>query len=260
MIMSQSARSPGAPCYIRWVEDAAWFESWFDEDYLSLYAHRDAGEAELAVVTALRAAPELARGAVLDLACGSGRHLAALHRRNPEAFGLDLSPSLLAQADPNLRPWLVRGDMRRLPVRPGALAAVCMWFTPFGYFEDGSNRALLLSVSERLGPGGVLWMDYFNPAAVRARLVAQESIERDGMRAEIHRAIEGNRIVKRIRIHRPGSQPREAVESVRIYEPDELQALALACGLTFREGLGDYDGAPFHSGSPRWIGIFVKVG
>lgn len=242
------------------MDNGAWFESWFDEDYLRLYAHRDEAEAKLAVETALRVAPELARGPVLDLACGSGRHLAALRGQNPEAFGLDLSPSLLAQADPGLRPWLVRGDMRRIPVREGALAALCMWFTPFGYFDDAANQTLLRNVADRLRPGGVLWMDYLNPEAVRANLVAQETLEREGMRAEITREFEGNRIVKRIRIDRPGGSPREAVESVRIYGPGELRALAGECGLMLRESLGSYDGAPFRATSPRWIGIFVKAG
>jgi SAM-dependent methyltransferase len=241
------------------VDAGAWFETWFDEDYLSLYAHRDQEEAEGAVDTALRAAPGLARGPVLDLACGTGRHLAALRRRNPEAFGLDLSPSLLAQAEEGLRPWLVRGDMRRLPVRPASLAGICLWFTPFGYFDDEGNRALMGGLSRCLRPGGVLWMDYLNPGLVRASMVESESLERNGLRAEIRRTVEGNRIVKRISIHRPGEIPREAMESVRIYEPAELRDLAGAFGLELRAQFGTYDGAPFGPSSPRWIGVFVRA-
>lgn len=242
------------------MDDAAWFENWFDEDYLSLYAHRDQEEAGRAVDTALAAAPELGLGPVLDLACGTGRHLAALRRRNPEAFGIDLSSSLLAQAEAGLRPWLIRGDMRRLPVRPAALSGICLWFTPFGYFDDAGNQALLGGLSMCLRPGGVLWMDYLNPGLVLASQAGSESIERDGLRAEITRGVEGNRIVKRIRIHKPGEAPREALESVRIYEPEELAALAGAFGLELREALGNYDGEPFGPSSPRWIGVFVQAG
>jgi SAM-dependent methyltransferase len=240
------------------VDAGAWFESWFDEDYLSLYAHRDRDEAELAVDTALRLAPELGRGPVLDLACGTGRHLAALRRRNPEAFGLDLSPSLLAQADPALRPCLLRGDMRRLPVRPRSLAGLCMWFTPFGYFGDAENSALLGGIAACLRAGGVLWLDYLNAVTVRAGLAGSESLERDGLRAEIARTLEGNRIVKRIRIHRPGEPAREALESVRLYEPAEIRAMAAASGLDLKAELGTYEGRPFEEASPRWIGIFAR--
>ena len=62
---------------------ADWFEEWFDGDYAELYAHRDTTEARRAVELALRVAPELAEGPVLDLGCGSGRHLEVLRGVNP---------------------------------------------------------------------------------------------------------------------------------------------------------------------------------
>ena len=51
----------------------AWYKDWFGEEYLELYAHRDAGEADRHVdfvVEHVGGAPR----AVLDLACGAGRH------------------------------------------------------------------------------------------------------------------------------------------------------------------------------------------
>jgi SAM-dependent methyltransferase len=109
---------------------ADWFEEWFDEDYALLYAHRDAEEARLAVRRALRVAPELREGPVLDLGCGSGRHLEILRRANPRALGMDLSRALLRMAPTALRPWLLRGDMRSLPLKEGTLSGICLWFTP----------------------------------------------------------------------------------------------------------------------------------
>ena len=57
-----------------------WFEHWFGEEYLDLYPHRDDRDAERAV--ALLAANGYVRPGqrVLDLACGAGRHAAALER------------------------------------------------------------------------------------------------------------------------------------------------------------------------------------
>ena len=103
-----------------------WFETWFDEDYARLYAHRDAEEARVALGRAMRVAPELTRGPVLDLACGAGRHLEILRRANPLAFGMDLSRSLLQMAPGGLRPWLLRGDMRQIPVKDGTLHGICL--------------------------------------------------------------------------------------------------------------------------------------
>ena len=151
-----------------------WFKDWFDKDYAAIYGHRDGLEAEAAVAMALARAPQLAAGPVLDLGCGGGRHLEVLRRSNPLAFGLDLSRDLLAMAPTDLRPWLLRGDMRRLPVRPSSLAAICMWFTPFGYFSDAENRDLCRQLRGLLRPGGVLVLDYLNAPQVRAHLVPED--------------------------------------------------------------------------------------
>lgn len=237
-----------------------WFSEWFDEDYALLYAHRDAEEARLAVGRALRVAPELAEGPVLDLGCGAGRHLEILRRVNPLAFGLDLSPTLLRMAPGPLHPWLLRGDMRRLPLKDGLLAGVCLWFTPFGYFSDGENRALMLELGRRLRHGGVLVMDYLNADQVKRSLVPEDSVLRGGVRAESRRALEGDRLVKRMVLTRLDTgETRQVMESVRLYHPAEIQEMAVRAGLRLRRVMGTYTGEAFTDDSPRWIGIFEKA-
>ena len=237
---------------------AEWFEDWFDADYAALYAHRDAGEAALATATALREAPELARGPVLDLACGGGRHLAELRKVNPRAFGLDLSAALLGLAPPELRPWLLRADMRKLPVRTG-LAGITLWFTPFGYFSDGENEALLRSLSALLRPGGVLLMDYLNAAELRRTLVPEDTLERNGIRVTSRRRIEEGRVIKEMDLlHLDTGETRQARESVHVYEPGDLEMMAGRAGLRLRKAMGRYDGAAFDGKSPRWIAVFEK--
>lgn len=235
-----------------------WYAHWFDEDYERLYAHRDQDEARGAVETALREAPSLALGPVLDLACGGGRHLLELRRFNPQAFGLDLSAHLLGTAPLGLRPWLLRGDMRWLPVRDGCLAGITLWFTPFGYFSDEDNRSLILALGRLLRPGGVLLLDYLNASHLSRTLESESVLERDGLRARVQRWIRGNRVEKRIRLERlDGGASREILESVRLYEPQELVALAEQAGLKFVRGLGDYHGTPFSpEASERWIALF----
>jgi SAM-dependent methyltransferase len=239
-----------------------WFQQWFDEDYAELYAHRDAAEAVLGIETALAVAPELGLGRVMDLACGSGRHLEALRERNPQAFGLDLSLSLLELAGPALRPWLLQGDMRRLPVKRGSLSGICLWFTPFGYFGDKENRRLFQDMAACLSPGGVLWMDYLNAPGVRAALSTEpEIVERGGLAVTINRSLEGGRVVKRMRLVRPATgEVREVVESVCLYDPADLERIAAEAGLRVRTVLGDYAGGPFGPSSERWIGVFVRPG
>ncbi|HEX9081503.1 MAG TPA: methyltransferase domain-containing protein [Holophagaceae bacterium] len=239
---------------------ADWFEDWFDEDYALLYAHRDEEEARIAVGRMLHAAPELAQGPVLDLGCGAGRHLEVLRRANPLAFGLDLSPVLLRMAPTLLRPWLLRGDMRRLPIKPGVLSGVCLWFTPFGYFPDPENRQLLLDLGLHLRHGGVLVMDYLNADQVRRTLVPEDTVVRGGVKAVSHRALEGDRLVKRMDLlHLDTGQRRQALESVRLYHPAEIQEMAIRAGLRLRRVMGTYAGEDFTHDSPRWIGLFEKA-
>jgi SAM-dependent methyltransferase len=237
-----------------------WFKDWFDADYAALYAHRDAAEAALAVRTALSAAPPLASGPVLDLGCGTGRHLAELRKVNAEAFGLDLSPHLLGLAPRALNGWLLRGDMRHLPIRPRSLSGICLWFTPFGYFSDEENRRLLQDLQGLLAPGGVLLLDLMNARRLRAELVAEDTVERNGLRVLSQRTFEAGRIVKRMAIeHLDSGAMREAVESVRVYEAEELRTMAGSCGLLLRRELGNYEGSPFdEEASPRWLGIYQK--
>ena len=237
-----------------------WFEEWFDEDYALLYSHRDAEEARVAVGRALRVAPELAEGPVLDLGCGSGRHLEILRRANTQAFGMDLSRAMLRMAPGALRPRLLRGDMRRIPIREDSLHGICMWFTPFGYFSDEENRALMMRLGALLKLHGVLVMDYLNAEQITRTLVPAEVVERDGFRAESRRSMEGDRLVKRMVLTRLDSgETREVVESVRLYHPEDLQQMALRAGLRLRRVMGTYAGQAFTEESPRWIGVFEKA-
>lgn len=237
-----------------------WYAHWFDADYELLYAHRDHDEARLAVEMALGVAPELGQGPVLDLGCGSGRHLVELRNINPRAFGLDLSGHLLAQAPRELHPWLLRGDMRRLPIRPSSLYGLTLWFTPFGYFSEGENAQLLKNLASVLVPGGVLLLDYFNAARLRETLVEEEVILRDGMEAHVRRSLEGDRVIKRITLERKAcGARREVVESVHLYDPPTLELLISGAGLVPMAILGSYTGAPFELAlSDRWIGIFRR--
>jgi len=239
---------------------AEWFEAWFDEDYALLYAHRDAEEARVAVGRALRVAPELAEGPVLDLACGSGRHLEILRRANPLAFGMYLSKTLLGMAPGGLRPWLLRGDMRHLPIKSESLHGICLWFTPFGYFSDAENRALMLNLGGLLVNKGALVMDYLNADLVARTLDPEDTVEQGGVRAQSRRSIEGDRLVKRMVLtHLDTGETRDVLESVRLYPPAELQEMAVRAGLRLRRVMGTYAGEAFTEDSPRWIGIFEKA-
>jgi SAM-dependent methyltransferase len=105
-----------------------------------------------------------AEGLVLDLACGTGRHLITLSKLGYEVVGLDISVNLLKIAKDR---WhgaqLIRGDMRFLPFKQCVFAAVISIDQSFGYLS--SLKGDLLSLRELhivLERGGVLIVDLFN--------------------------------------------------------------------------------------------------
>ena len=75
-----------------------WFEQWFGEEYHALYPHRDEEDARRAVALIQRVVPWQSGDAVLDLACGPGRHAAELERLGARVVGFDLSRAMLRRA------------------------------------------------------------------------------------------------------------------------------------------------------------------
>lgn len=232
----------------------AWYKEWFGEDYLDLYAHRDSAEAELhSDFVEAELFPGLAPGAVLDLACGGGRHTAVLRRRGYRVFGVDLSFVLLAQSPGLPR---VAGDMRRLPFASGSFDGVLNFFTSFGYFEtERENFLVLEEVVRVLAPGGRFLLDLMNPEPVLANLQPRQVVEAEGRRIEIERWYDdtAKRINKRIRIRPTHGPERSFLESVRAYREDEVTTGLEWAGLEVTRRFGSFSGDPYRRDSDRLI-------
>lgn len=188
---------------------------------------------------------------VLDVGCGAGRHARALAAAGARPIGLDLSRALLLRAREAAVP-LVRADMRRLPVRAASVDLVVNLFTSFGYFaRDEEHARVLHGMGECLVDGGWFAMDFLNADTVRRRLVAEEEQVLGTGRAKITRELveDGRRVVKTITV----PDGRRFVERVRLFQPEELETMLVAAGLSVHERLGDYDGGPLLAGAPRTI-------
>lgn len=244
--MSDSRRAP------------EWYRDWFGEEYLALYPHRDAEEAVAGVelVLSTLGAPQ---GAVLDLACGAGRHMLEFERRGHVVVGLDLSEPLLREAqtsDPGL--LLVRGDMRHLPFADASFGLVVNFFTSFGYFaEPEEDLRVLAEVRRVLKAGGSYALDFLNAERVRSGLVTRDERALDRRRVVQERRLEkgGRVVVKTIRIYEPGEPEPESTyyERVRLYEPAELEEMLRATSLEPQRTFGDYHGGPACRECPRYI-------
>lgn len=235
----------------------AWYKDWFGQDYLDLYAHRDRDEAERHLrFVEDRFGPgegEPMPRAVLDLACGAGRHTEALRRHGYRALGIDLSLTLLAQPPRLPR---VGGDMRHLPFADRTFDWVLNFFTSFGYFEgERENFRVLAEIERVLTPGGRFMVDFFNLDRVLATLTPRDVREEGDRRVEMERWFDGEtrRLNKRIRVSAPGRPTRTFLESVRGYRLPEVEMGLSWAGLELTDTFGDFCGEPFEPDSERLI-------
>jgi SAM-dependent methyltransferase len=248
--------------------DSRWWAHAFGRLYLTIYGHRDEAEAR-------RHAPEILRlleapfdARILDVACGEGRYSRALQGLGCRVTGVDYSAELLEEArrkSPDLpgTPTYVRGDVRDLPFVSQFDGAISM-FTSIGYFDARQDDVRVFEgVRRALVPGGRFLVDFLNAHEVRASLVPESVEDRPPWRVEVRRWIEepphrGATVRKSIRVidTRTDSVEGEVQERVRLYEPDDLEAMLVEAGLDpVGERLGGLDGRPFHASAPRFVRV-----
>ncbi|MEP6506875.1 MAG: class I SAM-dependent methyltransferase [Gemmatimonadales bacterium] len=230
-----------------------WFESWFGEEYVALYPHRDAEEAEHVVdlIEATTTVPRNARA--LDLACGAGRHSKVLSEKWWTA-GLDLSEVLLRLAHrEHMEASFVRGDMRVLPFRDGAFQLVVNLFTSFGYFsDDASHLRVVKEVARVTSHGGTFVLDFLNTTHLRDTLVPYDERAIGDRIVEQRRSIsdDGRFVIKHICVR---GTNKEYVERVRLFEAGDLTHMLTMAGFAVKSSFGNYDVTPLTHDSPRVI-------
>jgi len=235
-----------------------WFESWFGEEYVALYPHRNDSEAERAVSLISNTLGERPVRRVLDLACGSGRHARYLGAKWWTS-GVDLSEVMLRMAQKAKIPArLVRADIRRLPYRDASFDLVVNLFTSFGYFEtDAEHEQVMRDVARLTAPGGTFVLDFFNASEVRRNLEPyDDEASVAGRKVEQRREItaDGRFVVKHITMKGAG---KEFIERVRLFTKDELVGMLSRAGFSIETSYGDYGGEPFTDSSSRVI-LFAR--
>jgi SAM-dependent methyltransferase len=228
-----------------------WYREWFGEEYLELYAHRDEHEARGQVAFFLEHVGRI-DGVILDLACGTGRHLTELNGEGFRAVGCDLSFTLLRTGidERGLLP-VARADMRALPFYSKSFDGLVNFFTSFGYFAtEQENLQVVHEMARVLRIGGVFLFDYLNVDRELEKLVERETISTPSGPVEIERWFDprDRSFNKRITIGQ-----KRYLERVRGYDLHEISTMFTSSGLSIRNAFGDFDGAPFDAASPRLI-------
>lgn len=99
-------------------------------------------------------------GPVADVGCGPGRITGHLHHLGLDAFGIDLSPGMLAvarQALPELR--FVEGSMAGLDLPDASLGGLVAWYSLI-HIPPTDVPAVLTELCRVLAPGGQLLLAF----------------------------------------------------------------------------------------------------
>lgn len=99
-------------------------------------------------------------GPVADVGCGPGRITAHLHGLGVDAFGIDLSPGMIAVArrdHPGLR--FEPGSMTELALTDGSVAGLVAWYSLI-HVPDEEIGSVLAHFHRVLRPGGPLLLSF----------------------------------------------------------------------------------------------------
>jgi len=206
-------------------------------------------------------------GLVLDIACGTGRHLIPLSNEGYNIVGVDVSLRLLKIAKNRWRKAsVVRADMRFLPFKPHAFAAAISMDTSFGYLtSEQEDFQSLKDLHLALSRNGVLIIDVFN----RERLMQIYKISGKSSRLEYPTffLLRKRTIIENgQKLHdswvvcdKDDGQIRVFEHSARLYEFKQLQDLLEKAGFKLNSVYGDYEGQDFSSSSRRLIFVINKI-
>ena len=244
------------------MSERAWFESYFGDDYLDIYADAFPADRTDAEAAGMIARLELAPGArVLDLACGHGRHALALARRGLDVTGFDLSDVFLARARDaaaaeGLSLRLVRGDMRLLPF-DAEFDAVVNVFSAFGYFEDpADDLATLRGIRRALVPGGRFLLETLHRDGLPGRFQPRIEAETPNGSRVVHEYswdLEHDVIHDQITLERADGTRARYETKVRMRSLRGLLALWREAGLEPLAWYGGLDGRPLELESRRLV-------
>jgi SAM-dependent methyltransferase len=224
-------------------DGTSWFKGWFGSPYYKLlYSNRDVDEARLFIANITRHLGLKEGDRVLDLACGRGRHSIELHRLGFDVVGIDISEESISEASAaqhtGIR-FLVHDMRQPFPVRD--LDAVLNLFTSFGYFHSSEDDLLTIkAVMDALKPGGFFVIDFLNSVRTLKEMVAEDTVERDGIRFNIQRRLVDNIITKEITVI-DGSEQHFFQEEVDALSFDDFEGYFNHSGFSVIEVFGDYD-------------------
>jgi SAM-dependent methyltransferase len=147
------------------VSETPWWEGYFDDAFVEIYRDFLTPErTELEIAGLREMIPLPPDAAVLDLACGWGRHSVALARAGFAVTGVDFSGTLLTRARRRAQAagvqveW-VQADMREIPWAD-RFDLAGSFYSSLGYFlDDAEDLRVLRAVHRALRRDGVFVLE-----------------------------------------------------------------------------------------------------
>ncbi len=198
---------------------------------------------------------------VLDLACGTGRHLIPLSHEGFYVVGLDVSRRLLKIAHQQGAKFLVLGDLRFLPFKEGAFVAAVSMDTSFGYLASEGDDANNIAETKRvLNQGGILVLDVFNREQLtrkyRGKPSEPKTLEYSSFVLTQKRSISisGDQLCDEWILKKKFSGEKAVFEhTVRLYLHSDLERMLATTGFRVDNVFGDYEAQPYSGDSSRLI-------
>lgn len=239
-------------------QQKAWYASWFDSPYYHiLYKDRDYDEAQLFIDNLTHYLNLSEDSAVLDLACGKGRHAIYLNSLGYDVVGADLSPNNIdaAKAFENEKLHFLVHDMCE-PLEK-KYDTIFNLFTSFGYFSNPEDNARTLkAMHDSLSEYGLAVIDFMNVNKVIANLVPSEIKTVEGIDFHIERRVENGSIFKDIRFHADG-EDFAFTEKVKALTLNDFETMMNEHEIYLLDVFGDYKLRKFYPNeSDRLIMIF----
>ena len=204
-------------------------------------------------------------GPILELACGTGRILAPLSSDGHDVAGVDAEESMLAIARPKLpkSAQLLCGDMRRFDLGR-RFRLVILAFNSIGHlYQRADVESCLDCVKTHLAADGLFVLSMFNPDL---RLLARGSNEvrevsrypdpestREVVVTETASYDRASQVITSHWHYSIGTEQFRNRLRLRIFFPQELEALLHYAGFEINARFGNFDRSQFSSNSPHQI-------
>lgn len=239
-----------------------WPVAFFDDDYLKIYRPTFTAERTRQEVDFIVGSLGLGAGAaVLDLACGIGRHAIGMAQRGYRVTGVDFNPHYLEIATAEAATaavevhWQV-ADMRELDF-DRAFDGAYSYFTSFGYFSDAENEDVLDRIARAVRPGGRFLLDVMHRDWLLTHPQQRTWTQRDDgalLMEETSLDLRASRVISRQTLIDPAGGPQLTKEyDLRAYTCAELSALLERAGFQVREVFGGPEGQEYSIESRRLI-------